>query len=159
MADFSDDAASSDENDQQHLDDECSPAWETAPDNDDEENEAGNEEDDAFSDRSKDYGEGEASDGDFEDAWLDDYLPESSNTSGVYTSQPPAVEYARDSPCYADDIDSQDENDRGASRTSSFTEMDTNASLMVVDAAGEEVSSVSSLRLAGLAALKGSNSF
>ncbi|OWZ24519.1 hypothetical protein PHMEG_000407 [Phytophthora megakarya] len=79
MEDYHDAVPSDD--DQQHQDDEGGHAWETATDDDDDENGAVHEEDDALSDRSKDYCEGEASDGDFEDAWLDDYLPDSSDPS------------------------------------------------------------------------------
>ncbi|KAI9989829.1 hypothetical protein PInf_020116 [Phytophthora infestans] len=101
------DGVSSDE-EQYPPDDESGPAWETAPDNDDEENEAGS--DDAFSDRSRDNGQGDISDGDFEDAWLDDYLPDSITNMLART----------------------------ASRSSSLSvEEDTTASLMVVDATGE----------------------
>ncbi|KAF4141342.1 hypothetical protein GN958_ATG09448 [Phytophthora infestans] len=139
------DGVSSDE-EQYPPDDESGPAWETAPDNDDEENEAGS--DDAFSDRSRDNGQGDISDGDFEDAWLDDYLPDSHN------------EHASEFNAPLQHLDSQEDNERTASRSSSLSvEEDTTASLMVVDATGEPVANISSPRLAGLTALKGGNSY
>ncbi|KAL3671355.1 hypothetical protein V7S43_003283 [Phytophthora oleae] len=146
MADFQD-AASSDDNDQQHFDDEGGPAWETAPDNDDEEDEV----EEGFSDRSDGNGH-DASDGDFEDAWLDDYLPDSADTP-----HPDESGDERDPIQHLDVIDSQEEDDRVASRRSSLSlEVDTTPSLLVVDGTGDAVASVSSLRLA---ALKGGNSF
>ncbi|KAG3023721.1 hypothetical protein PC123_g10259 [Phytophthora cactorum] len=152
MVDFRDAASSDDE--QQPLDDEGGPAWETAPDNDDEEYEAGS--DDAFSDRSRDHGQGDISDGDFEDAWLDDYLPGSPDVpvSDLQTGE------SDDESASLQHFDSQEDSDRTASRRSSLAlEEDSTPSLMVVDATGESVASVLSPRLAGLAALRGSNSF
>jgi hypothetical protein len=142
MADFRD-AASSDE--EQQLDDEGGPAWETAPDNDDEEG----------SDESNRSGQGEVSDGDFEDAWLDDYLPDIplSGSAGPSEDERASTRHLGDA--------SQDDSDNGvASRRSSLSlEMDTTPSLLVVNGTGEAVASVSSPRLAGLAALNGSHSF
>ncbi|KAF1776017.1 hypothetical protein GQ600_10224 [Phytophthora cactorum] len=152
MVDFRDAASSDDE--QQPLDDEGGPAWETAPDNDDEEYEAGS--DDAFSDRSRDHGQGDISDGDFEDAWLDDYLPGSPDVpvSDLQTGE------SDDESASLQHFDSQEDSDRTVSRRSSLAlEEDSTPSLMVVDATGESVASVLSPRLAGLAALRGSNSF
>uniref|UniRef100_H3HAR6 Uncharacterized protein n=1 Tax=Phytophthora ramorum TaxID=164328 RepID=H3HAR6_PHYRM len=68
MADFRDATSSDDEQ-------QGGAAWETAPDNDDEQE--GSDEDNGFSDRNY---QGDASDGDFEDAWLDDYLPDASDS-------------------------------------------------------------------------------
>ncbi|ETP22727.1 hypothetical protein F441_04048 [Phytophthora nicotianae CJ01A1] len=148
MVDYSHAASSDDE--QQPYDDEGGPAWETVPDNDDEEYEAGS--DDAFSDRSRSNGQGDVSDGDFEDAWLDDYLPDS-----------PAVPVSGTSTGESDDESASPhlvDSDRTASRRSSLAlEDDTTPSLMVVDASGEPVASLLSPRLAGLTALRGSNSF
>ncbi|KAG6971729.1 hypothetical protein JG687_00001873 [Phytophthora cactorum] len=127
MVDFRDAASSDDE--QQPLDDEGGPAWETAPDNDDEEYEAGS--DDAFSDRSRDHGQGDISDGDFEDAWLDDYLPGSPDVpvSDLQTGE------SDDESASLQHFDSQEDSDRTASRRSSLAlEEDSTPSLMVVDA-------------------------
>ncbi|KAG7385661.1 hypothetical protein PHYPSEUDO_001223 [Phytophthora pseudosyringae] len=156
MADFSDD-------DQQPLDDGSGPAWETAPDNDDEEDEVAT--DDAFSDRSRDNGQGDGSDGDFEDAWLDDYLPDSPDVpiplSRVQTGESAAAsEDERASQQHPGGIDSQDESDRTASRRSSLAlEVDTTPSLVVVDGTGVSVVNVSSRRLSGLAGHTRSSSF
>ncbi|KAK1944836.1 Calcium-binding and coiled-coil domain-containing protein 2 [Phytophthora citrophthora] len=128
MADSSD-AASSNGDDQHYFDEEGGPAWETAPDNDEDEVEE-------YSDRSGH----DVSDGDFEDAWFDDYLPDSADTGDD-----------RGPIQHLEVIDSQEEDDRVASRRSSLAfEEDTTPSLLVVDAAGEAVANVSSPRLAAL---------
>lgn len=142
MADFSD-AASSNGDEQQQVDDEGGPAWETARDDDDE------GEVEAFSDRSDGY-DHNVSDGDFEDAWLDDYLPDSEDTQ--HPGEP-----ERDDIEHLEVIDSQEEDDRvSSSRSCPTFQEDTTPSLLVVDGSGEAVASVPSTRLA---ALRGSNSF
>ncbi|KAL4087618.1 hypothetical protein PRIC1_013507 [Phytophthora ramorum] len=154
MADFRDATSSDDEQ-------QGGAAWETAPDNDDEQE--GSDEDNGFSDRNY---QGDASDGDFEDAWLDDYLPDASDVPiplpSKHTGESAgSSEDERASLQHLRAIDSQEKSDTATvpRRSSLVLEMDTAPSLMVVGAVGEEAVSVPSPRLAGFAALKGHNTF
>ncbi|GMF09783.1 unnamed protein product [Phytophthora lilii] len=161
MADFRD--AGSSDDDQQHGDEDGGPAWETAPDNDEEEDETGSDEGDRFSDRSKGNGQCDASDGDFEDAWLDDYLPDSPDASipvsNMHTGESAGPSEHERASLQHLGLDSQEDSDHPAlaRRSSLALEMDTTPSLMVVGATGDAVVSVPSPRLAGFASLKGSN--
>ncbi|RLN98721.1 hypothetical protein BBJ28_00021818 [Nothophytophthora sp. Chile5] len=140
---------------------ECTPVW-------DAEHVSGSDEDDAFSAQSRVDGHDDSSDDDdldseFEDAWLDDYLPDSpdATTSSANLTE----ERIESSSRCGGGPESQEDDDEGqdsASTSRRFSlalEVDTTPSLMVVDAAGDAVVSVSSPRLAGLAALRGNDSF
>ncbi|KAG7401462.1 hypothetical protein PHYBOEH_001007 [Phytophthora boehmeriae] len=144
MSDFQGETSPhSSDGDRYTLDDdyEGGPAWETAPDNDDEDGDE-SDDNDAFSEPPEDhdpndgreneeegggYDEGEA-DGDFEDAWLDDYLPGESVQH---------VEDRRLPLHHIEEIDNLGKCDnRTASGRSLSLEEDTSPSLMVVDADG-----------------------
>ncbi|RLN36579.1 hypothetical protein BBJ28_00025562, partial [Nothophytophthora sp. Chile5] len=152
--------------DQQLLDEtvdncECVPVW-------DAEHVGGSDEDDAFSAKSRvdDHDDGSNDDdldSEFEDAWLDDYLPDSpdattssSNLAEERTEPLSRCVEGRES--QGDDEEGQDSAST-SQRSSLALEVNTTPSLMVMDAAGDAVVSVSSPRLAGLTALRGTDSF
>ncbi|KAL7692199.1 hypothetical protein Plhal304r1_c007g0028611 [Plasmopara halstedii] len=130
MADLNDS-----DDDKQHLTDDNGADWETAP----EDFEVCS--DDALSDRSKDNGH---SDGDFEDAWLDDYLLDAADSMA------------------SKKLEDENESIRSLQSRRAFMskveELKTTPSLMVVDATGKPVLSLSSPKLAGFKALE-SNGF
>ncbi|KAG6576434.1 uncharacterized protein IUM83_08953 [Phytophthora cinnamomi] len=157
MADFRD--ADSSDDDQQHVDDDGGPAWETAPDNDDdEEDAAGSDEDDRFSGRYLDNEHADGSDGDFEDAWLDDYLPDATDLplSNMQTGESVGPSEDGRASLQHLGVDSQEDSDNAlmSRRSSLALEMDTAPSLMVVNSSGDAAVSVPSPRLAGFAAFK-----